>query len=76
MSTVTVPISDENLEFLQTWTKANGMTPESYFSAQVESLRRQEGRPIHPALIRATGVIKADVDGRQAYLEHMAKKHS
>ena len=76
MTTVTVPISDENLEFLQTWTKANGMTPESYFSAQVESLRRQESRPIHPALIRATGVIRDDVDGRQAYLEHMAKKHS
>lgn len=76
MSTITIPIADENLEFLQSWTKANGMTLEGYFTAQVESLRRQESRPVHPALIRATGVIKAEVDGRQAYLDHMARKHA
>lgn len=76
MSTITIPIEDETLEFLQSWTKANGMTLEGYFAAQVESLRRQENRPVHPALIRATGVIKSDIDPREAYLEHMAKKHA
>ncbi len=76
MSTITIPIEDETLEFLQSWTQANGMTLEGYFTAQVESLRRQEGRAVHPALIRATGVIKGDVNGREAYLEHMARKHA
>ena len=76
MSTLTIPISDENLAFLQEWTKVNGMTPEGYVLAQVESLRRKPTRSIHPALIRATGVLKPDVDAREAYIDFMSKKHS
>ncbi len=76
MSTLTIPISDENLSFLKEWTKENGMTPESFVTAQVESLRRPKRRPIHPDVLRATGVIKFDGDPREAYLDYMEKKHA
>ncbi len=76
MSTLTIPISDENLSFLHEWTKENGMTPESFFAAHVDSLRRPKRRPIHPDVIRATGVIQFEGDPREAYLEHMEKKHA
>ena len=76
MSTLTIPISDENLSFLKELTKENGMTPESFFAAHVESLRRPKCRPLHPDVIRATGVINFEGDPREAYLDHMEKKHA
>ncbi len=76
MSTLTIPISDENLSYLQEWTKEIGMTPESFVAAHVESLRRPKRRAIHPAVIRATGVIQFEGDPREAYLEYMEKKHA
>ncbi|HEY1052664.1 MAG TPA: hypothetical protein VGE39_22995 [Prosthecobacter sp.] len=76
MSTITIPIPDDDLRFLEAWTRDQGTTVEEYFTAQVGSLRRQESRPVHPALIRATGVIKPDVDAREAYLDHMTRKHA
>lgn len=76
MSTITIPIADDDLKFLHSWTLAQGTTVEEFFAREANNLRRHLQAPLHPALQRASGVIPADVDVQSEYREHLDEKYS
>ena len=76
MATITVPLPEEDLIFLRAYSEAQGISPEAYLARQARNLREQLGHPPHPEVTAATGVIQADVDAREVYQEHLAKKHA
>lgn len=76
MSTLTVPIPDEDLEFLRALAERAGTSPEAFIAKQTRLMRERYESPLHPDVIRATGVINGDVDVRKEYLDHMERKHA
>ena len=44
-------------------------------SVRVEVLDDTEAEPLHPDIIRFTGVLPPDIDARAEYVEGMRKKH-
>lgn len=75
MSTITIPIADEDLRYLTSWTATQGTTVEEFFANEARSLRQHLEAPLHPALVEASGVISQDVDNRD-YLDYLANKHA
>lgn len=76
MSTLTIPLDDEDLEFLRSWTRQQGTTPESFLADQAHNLRRHLQTPLHPAVLKASGVIDSEVDAKEEYLNHQERKHA
>lgn len=76
MSTPTVSMPDEGLTFLRAHSAANGISAEQLLAQQVRNLREHLQRPLHPAVIAATGIIASDIDGREAHRTHFATKHA
>ncbi len=76
MSTITIPIPDEDLRFLESWTRDQGTTVEEFFTREASNLRRQLQAPLHPAVIRATEVIRGDIDEKKEYLDYMERQHA
>jgi hypothetical protein len=76
MSTITVPIPDEDLDFLRAYSEAQGLSAEAFLARQAHLLREQLQRPLHPDVASAIGVIAPDIDARNAYRAHSQQKHS
>ena len=76
MSTITIPLPDEDLEFLRAYTSARGISAEAFLAQQAHNLRTHLLRSAHPEVERASGVILPDVDGREAHRAHLEKKHA
>lgn len=75
MSTITVPLPDEDLVFLRSFSAAQGISAEAFLARQARNLREHLQRPLSPEVLRATAIIAPGVDGEEAYREHLAKKH-
>ena len=75
MSTITVPMPDEDLAFLRAYSEAQGFSPEAFLAQQAHNLRAHLQKPLHADVVRATGIIAADVDGLEAHRRHLAQKH-
>ncbi|TDU64126.1 hypothetical protein EI77_04310 [Prosthecobacter fusiformis] len=75
MSTITIPIADDDLAFLHSWTQEQGTTVEEFFSREAHSLRRHLQAPLHPVLQRASGVIHSDIDGVSDHRQHLDDKY-
>jgi hypothetical protein len=76
MSTLTVPMPEEDLEFLRAYSEAQGTSAEALLARQARSLREQLQRPVHPAVTFASGIISAGVAGEDAHRAHLAAKHA
>ncbi|MDB6004466.1 MAG: hypothetical protein JWR15_1453 [Prosthecobacter sp.] len=76
MSSITIPIPDDDLKFLEAWTRDQGTTVEEFFTREAVNLRKHLQAPLHPAVLRATGVIRGDIDARKEYLEYLERKHA
>lgn len=76
MSTITIPIEDEDLQYLTQWTATFGVTVEEFFANEARTLRRNLAVPLHSALIQASGIIAPDIDSKEAYLNYMDSKHA
>ena len=76
MSTLTIPIPDEDLTFLRAYSAAQGISAEALLARQARNLREHLQRPPHPDVTAASGVIAPDVAGEVAHSEHIEKKHS
>jgi len=76
MSTITIPIPDETLSVLESWTREQGITVEQYLSSAATDLSRHLSAPLHPTVIRATGIIRSDIDPEKEHLDHLARKHA
>ena len=75
MSTITVPLPDEDLAFLRAYSKENGTSAEAFLARQARNLRLQLQAPLQPEVIAASGIIDPEVDGRAAYRAHLEAKH-
>lgn len=76
MSTLTVPMPDEDLAFLRAYSAAQGISAEVLLARQARSLREHLQRPAHPEVAAASGIIAADVSGPEAHRAHLEEKHA
>jgi hypothetical protein len=76
MSTITIPLPDEDFQFLSDWTQQQGTTVAEFFAHEVRNLRQHLQAPLHPDLKRATGILVPDLEGESAHLDHLDRKHA
>ena len=76
MSTLSIPIPDDDLQFLRAWAEAQGLTAEAFLARQAHLLRERLQKPLHPDVIAVSGIIKDNGDAKNEYLDHMGRKHS
>ena len=76
MSTITIPLSDEDFEFLRDYTRTQGTSAEAFLARQARNLREQLQTPIHPEVAAASGIVSSEVSAEQAHLAHLEDKHS
>ena len=76
MSTLTVPLPEEDLAFLRAYSQAQGISAEVLLARQARSLREQLQRPVHSEVQAASGIIPASVVGEEAHRAHLAAKHA
>jgi hypothetical protein len=74
MSTITVPLADEDLAFLRAWSKDHGTSPEAILAQQARNLRENLGKPLHPDVAAAIGIISPDAD-EETYRQYLEKKY-
>ena len=76
MSSITIPLPDEDLDFLRAYMSAQGSSAEAFLARQARNLRRHLQSPPHPEVTEASGIIAPEADGEQAYRGHLEKKHA
>lgn len=76
MSTITVPMPDEDLDFLRAYTQAQGISAETFLAQQAHRLRVHLQRPVHPDVEQASGIVPPEIDGEEAHREHLERKHA
>jgi hypothetical protein len=76
MSTITVPLPDEDFQFMSDWTQQQGTTVAEFFALEARNLRQHLQAPLHPDLKRAAGILAADIEGESAHLDHLDHKHA
>ena len=76
MSSLTIPLPDEDLDFLRAYMHAQGSSAEAFLARQSRNLRQHLQRPPHPDVAAGSGIISPEPDAEQAYGEHLEKKHA
>ena len=76
MSTILVPLPDEDPAFLRNFSAAQGTSAEAFLARQARNLREHLPRPLRPEVLRATGIIPPEVAGEETHREHLEKKHA
>ena len=75
MSTITIPLADEDFSFLQAYSMAQGTSLEAFLARQARCLRERLQKPL-PAEVSAASGILHSMDNLEALgLEHFEKKH-
>ena len=75
MSTITVTLADDDLAFLQRFSKAQGTSAEEILARQARSLRQQLERPLPAGIVAASGIIASDVDSMKEHSDHLGRKY-
>jgi hypothetical protein len=75
MSTITIPLPDEDLTFLRAYSEAQGTSAEAFLAQQAHNLRVNLQKPLPPAVVSASGII-SKIDGKEAYHAHLEKKQA
>lgn len=65
MSTITIPLPDEDLAFLRAWSEEQGISAEAFLARQARNLREHLQRPLHPDVVAALGVIMPEKAGEE-----------
>ena len=76
MSTITIPLADEDLSFLRAYSEAQGTSAEAFLARQARNLREHLQRPLQPDVAAATGIISPEIAGRETHRGHLEKKHA
>ena len=76
MSTITIPLADEDLTFLRAYSEAQGTSAEAFLARQAHNLREHLQRPLQPEVMAASGIVSTDVAPEEAHREHSEKKHA
>lgn len=75
MSTITIPMPDEDLAFLRAYSNAAGISAEVFLARQARNLRRHMQQPVQGDVEAASGIIAADVAAEASYGDHIENKH-
>ena len=75
MSTITVPLPEEDLAFLRAWSEEQGSSAEEFLARQARNLREHLQRPVRPGVAAISGIIPSDVDAKKVYHEYLEKKY-
>jgi hypothetical protein len=76
MSTIMVPLPDEDLAFLRDFSAAQGTSAEAFLARQARNLREHFQQPLRPEVLRATGIVPPDVAGEESHRKHLEEKHA
>ena len=76
MSTITIPLPDEDLTFLRAYSEAQGTSAEAFLARQTRNLRENLQRPLHGDVTAATGIIAPEVAGKESHRAHLKEKHA
>jgi hypothetical protein len=76
MSTITIPLPEEDLTFLRAYSNALGTSAEEFLARQTRSLREHLQRPLQHEVTAASGIILPRVPDKEIHREHLEKKHS
>ena len=76
MSTITIPLPDEDLEFLRAYSESQGTSAEAFLARQARNLRERLQRPLQPEVEAASGIISTDVDAKEGRYKHLETKHA
>lgn len=76
MSTITIPLADEDLTFLRAYTETQGTSAEEFLARQAHNLRAQLQRPVPSAVAGATGIIAPGVAAGEMHRAHLERKHA
>jgi hypothetical protein len=74
MSTITIPMPEEDLAFLRAWSKEHGTSAEALLAQQARNLRERLQKPLHPDVAAAIGIISSDAD-EETYHRYLEKKY-
>ena len=75
MSTITIPLPDEDLTFLRAWSKTQGTSVEEFLALQARNLRQRLQNPLQPRVVAASGIISGEIAGEEKHRDHLEKKH-
>ncbi|HAV65550.1 MAG TPA: hypothetical protein DCY13_24640 [Verrucomicrobiales bacterium] len=75
MSSITIPLPDEDLRFLRNYASAQGTSAEAFLARQARNLREHLQRPLPPEVSAASGIIDPGAD-EQEHRAHLEKKHA
>lgn len=76
MSTITIPLPDEDFAFLREYSAAQGTSAEAFLARQARNLREHLQRPLQPDVVAASGIISPEIAGEELHREHLEKKHA
>jgi hypothetical protein len=76
MSTITVPMPDEDLDFLRAYMQTQGSSAEAFLARQAHNLRTHLRRPVYPDVTEASGIVEPEVAGEEGHRAHLEKKHA
>ncbi len=76
MSTITIPLPDEDFTFLRAYSAAQGTSAEAFLARQARNLRENLQRPLQPDVVGATGIISPEIAGEEAHRDHLEGKHA
>jgi hypothetical protein len=73
---ITIPLPDEDLNFLRAYSEAHGTSAEAFLARQAHNLRVRLQRPLRPEVATASGIISGEVAAEEAHREHVETKHA
>jgi hypothetical protein len=76
MSTITIPLPDEDFAFLREYSAAQGISAEAFLARQTRNLREHLQRPLAPEVIKATGIIAPETAAQESHRDHLEEKHA
>jgi hypothetical protein len=76
LSTITIPLPDEDLAFLRAYSEAHGTSVEAFLARQARNLREHLQEPLREEVTAAGGIIAPEIDGEAAHREHLEAKHA
>jgi hypothetical protein len=72
---MTVQMPREEAEFLESYAKEHATSVAEIFTRYARRLQSATRRALHPANVKFSGAVPADVDAREAYRKHVVDKH-
>ena len=75
MSTLTIPLPDEDLAFLRSFAHERGVSAEGFLAQHARNLLLQLQTDLHPAVKAASGTFQATADPISEFHDDMTRKH-